>query len=121
VNALPDWVQSHALETRPPADLAHRHEGEQQAILTALDIGSDLLLVDERAARRAAEALNLRVAGTLGTLVTAGWEGLLDFDEALSRLRDTSFHATDELLTRIRARYADGPPPSNSQLAGNTR
>ena len=60
--------------------------------------------------RRAAQSLGLHVAGSLSVLINSGWRGLVDFDDALNRLRQTSFHATDELFQMVRERYAAGPP-----------
>jgi predicted nucleic acid-binding protein len=45
--------------------------GESEALSLAMELHADYLLVDERAARRAARALGLRVIGTLGVLLAA--------------------------------------------------
>lgn len=78
--------------------------GELTAISLAVEIGADLVLMDERRGRRATQAQGLDVIGTLGTLATASRAGLLDFDEAVIRLGQTNFHITQELIQAARER-----------------
>jgi len=49
--------------------------GEAEAIALALQIGADLLLLDERDARRVASSLTLKVTGVIGVLLRAHHEG----------------------------------------------
>ncbi len=51
--------------------------GESEALSLAMELHADRLLVDERAARRAAGALGLGVIGTLGVLLAAKRKGLI--------------------------------------------
>jgi predicted nucleic acid-binding protein len=57
-----------------PLDMRGLDLGERCAIGVAVDLGA-ALLVDDRAARRHAEALGLDVLGTLGVLVLAKRQG----------------------------------------------
>ncbi len=57
-----------------PLDIRGLDLGERCAIGVALDLRA-VLLVDDRAARRHAEALGLNVLGTLGVLVLAKRRG----------------------------------------------
>jgi predicted nucleic acid-binding protein len=56
---------------------AHLDEGEAAALTLAAEVKADLLLLDERAARRHAFSLGLRCAGLLGILLAAKRAGLL--------------------------------------------
>jgi predicted nucleic acid-binding protein len=52
-------------------------EGEAEAIILALDLKTDLLLMDEKAGRKIAGEYNLNVTGVLGILVEAKKNNLI--------------------------------------------
>ncbi|MGA7732726.1 MAG: DUF3368 domain-containing protein [Chloroflexia bacterium] len=67
------WIETqqladNILATALTADLGL---GEAQAIALATEVNADLLLLDERKARRIATRLELRFTGTLGILIEA--------------------------------------------------
>ena len=51
--------------------------GEAEAIALAVEVGADLLLIDERAGREAAERLGVNRTGLLGVLLEAKGQGLV--------------------------------------------
>ena len=51
--------------------------GEAEAIALAMECQADLILVDERMGRHAAQRMGLKVTGTLGILIAAKDRGLL--------------------------------------------
>src|SRR5438093_147378 len=57
----------------------------------ASEVGADLVVLDDRAARLQAEAVGLRLTGPVGILLTAARQGLLDFQQALDGLLATGF------------------------------
>jgi predicted nucleic acid-binding protein len=98
----PDWIRfaspgSEALARTDPA----LDPGEREAIALALDLHAELLLIDDAQGRREAERQKLLYTGTVGVLKVASGKGLLNIDEAIRRLRQTSFFISDKVLRRI--------------------
>ncbi len=79
--------------------------GGQAAILLAESIKADVILLDEKAARRIATARGLRVTGLLGVLGEAATRGLVELAPTLDRLRTTSFRASPALLKATLDRF----------------
>src|SRR6266536_3132436 len=70
--ALQDgWIKPQALREDKIARLlaATLDPGEAEAIALALELSADLILLDERDGRRAAERAGLRVTGVVGVLL----------------------------------------------------
>jgi predicted nucleic acid-binding protein len=104
VAAAPDWLE---VEESPAVGLsAGIHQGEAAAIELASRLHADLLLMDDRKGVIAAERQGLNVTGTLGVLDFAADRGLIDFAEAVSALKITTFRMPlsllDELLNKHR-------------------
>jgi predicted nucleic acid-binding protein len=71
------WIKPQALQADKVAQLlaARLDPGEAEAIALALELSADLILLDERDARTAAEGAGLRVTGILGVLLRAKNDG----------------------------------------------
>ena len=79
--------------------------GEASAISLAWDQRQDSrLILDERRGRRVARALGLPVIGVVAICAEAANRGLVDFDDALRRLRAADFHLSDAVIAEVRAR-----------------
>jgi hypothetical protein len=89
-------VVVHALE----GELDH---GEATAIALAVELQADLVLIDERRARRAATRLGLNVLGVLGILVEAKHKALIPrlkpiLDDLITRV---GFRVSSQLYERV--------------------
>jgi predicted nucleic acid-binding protein len=106
LDSIPPWLKIESpLKIEPVEAL---HIGEVSALSLARERKADLVLIDERAGTNAARALGIGVIGTLGILIEAGIEGLVDFDASLNRLtKETSFYASKGLLESARWIFRD--------------
>jgi predicted nucleic acid-binding protein len=77
--------------------------GESEAIALAIQIGADLLLMDERLGREIAGLFNLRVVGVIGVLIEAKHKGLIrEVKPCLDQLRVLAgFYINPALFERI--------------------
>jgi len=99
---LPSWVEVKQVPNAPDdAALRQLGAGERAAIVLALSIHADLVLIDERKGTRAAIDKGLDVTGTLGILQRAALRGLLSLAEAFDRLKQTNFRYRQEIMDKL--------------------
>lgn len=93
-----NWITVRDVTAREIVQLLQMEleEGEAEAIALAHEVGAEIVLLDERDARRAAKQLGLRVLGTVGILLWARRVG------KLASLRQ----ALDALQTRAKFRIS---------------
>ncbi len=67
------WIEKHVArnQTLVVALCRDLDRGEAESIALALEIGAELVLLDEREGRHAAQRLGLRVVGVVGSLLQA--------------------------------------------------
>ncbi len=100
VRAVADRAAVAALQT----DL---DRGESEAIVLMREAGADLLLLDDRRARAAAERQGLPLTGTLGILRLARERGLIPAAlPLLDELRQHGFRIGADLVEQIRREEA---------------
>jgi predicted nucleic acid-binding protein len=94
------------MEVQLDASLAEEAgAGEREAISLALEVQADVLLIDERAGRREAEARHIEVAGMLAVLLQASLRGYFDLPEAMKQLRRRGFRVSRPIEALMLARY----------------
>jgi predicted nucleic acid-binding protein len=101
----PTWLDIQPVRIEPDAKLDRLHPGEREAIALAEQLGADLILLDEKAARQIAAERGLNVTGLLGILDEAATRGLIDLPTAIDRLRQTTFRASPWLLKWVLYRH----------------
>ena len=97
----PEWVDVADAPQIVDAHLESIQIGERETILVAEELNADLIVLDDRKARRLAHDRGLTVIGTIGILTDAAERGLIDLREALQALQTTSFRASSELLQSL--------------------
>lgn len=81
--------------------------GETEAIALAQELMADVVLMDDKAARREARGRGMLVTGTIGVLADAADHDLIDLAEAFNRLVGTTFYADPELIQQLLTRDAE--------------
>jgi predicted nucleic acid-binding protein len=102
----PEWLKIYAdLPTANRMASSHAIDaGEREALELALHLKAELVVVDDRAARRAAIELGFSTVGTLGLIERAARMQILDFEQVVAQLRTTSFWMRESTLDEIRHR-----------------
>ncbi len=93
--------------------LADLDPGEHDAILLALHVRADLVIMDEREGVEEARRLGLTVTGTLGVLDRAAERGLIDLTSAVAALRQTNFRIDPSLIDQLLV------PPIDTEESNN--
>jgi predicted nucleic acid-binding protein len=105
--ALNDFIHVVELassESNIDESLSNLGEGEKQSILLASTFKKNVvLLIDDKAGRRAADILNIKKIGIVGMLILAKKRGFIDNMGALLReLRDAGYWISDEVIATAR-------------------
>ena len=94
----PEWLRIQTVDVSSDAALERLDPGEREAILLAEQLVADLVVLDDRAARRIALERGLRIIGLLGIMRDAARVGLIDLAATFERLRDVGFWVAPSLL-----------------------
>jgi len=98
------WIKRHLIEDDRLFNLLYAEidAGEAEALVLALEQKADLLLLDDQEARSMARKLGLPVTGTLGVLLKAKNEGMINsFAEDLQKLQRSGFWLSQNLVNTL--------------------
>lgn len=97
------WLEQVELDPKPSGlSVIYLGAGEAETIEWSLRYPEYHAILDDRAARRTAEALGVRCAGTLRLLFEAGQRGLIEsFPKAVKRLKSAGLYCDQETINRL--------------------
>ncbi|ARV59176.1 DUF3368 domain-containing protein [Nostocales cyanobacterium HT-58-2] len=102
----PDWLEVCSTTVKNDPLLANLHIGEREAILLAEELNADVIILDEKAARKAAQQKGLKITGLLGILDSAASRNLIELPSVIMALQKTNFRADPSLLKSLLNRYS---------------
>ena len=101
--AAASWIERRKIVNTPLAETLRRDldQGEAEAIALALELNADLVLMDEREGRHAAQRLRLKTLGVVGGLLDAKRQGGLPaVRPAFDALRAAGFYLGEPVYRR---------------------
>lgn len=105
INQVPNWLVIYSIKPVQDVQLDRLHIGEKEAIILAHDLKADLIIIDEKAARKVAISKGLKVTGLLGILEMASKQNLIDLKIVIERLQKTTFRISPRLIQSLLDRY----------------
>ena len=100
---LPEWIKTVEVKDEQLVRLLleNLHRGEAEVIALALEENADIVALDDKKARNMAKRIGLNVIGTIGVLILAKKQGIIDNIEAeISRLVETSFRLSQNVVAK---------------------
>jgi predicted nucleic acid-binding protein len=96
------WAARKKVETDKRVLVWNLGKGESQVISWALKSSDYIAVIDDRAARKCCESLNIRHVGTIGLLVSAHRFGLIpSLRIALLQVRNAGLYIGDDLFDSL--------------------
>ncbi len=97
----PIWLQIQPAELPQSIELGKLDPGERGAILLAEQLKANLVIMDDKSARRIAVERGLKIIGLLGVVKDAARSGLLDLEMTFKQLQDVGFWVSPTLVERL--------------------
>lgn len=100
-----EYIEKTEVENTISVDILRRSTnldiGESEAIILADSLKNAILLIDEAKGRKVAQNMGLHIMGTIGILLVAYEEGILDrysIETCIDNIRDSELRISDDLL-----------------------
>ncbi|MCX6680778.1 MAG: DUF3368 domain-containing protein [Methanothrix sp.] len=112
------WIRTEQVINRLAVDALciSLDKGEAEAIVLSSEKGA-LLIIDDGDGRKAARQLGLKITGTIGVLLLASQEGMLDLKSTLDELKAAGFRLSDREYEKILSLHKSSP----NRMAGLAR
>lgn len=101
---LPEWLKVREVKDQSKKEILNLilDKGEASAIALALEIAESVLIIDEKKGRRIAQESGLKIVGTLGLILKAKENNLIDStEEILEKLENADFRISPTLKAKI--------------------
>ena len=95
IRSAEDWIHIEEIKDLSEKKMykAKLHDGEVEVMILAQEKKADLILLDDSAAKKTAKYLGLTVTGTLGVLIKANQQGIIqEIRPLLSEMRLNGFY-----------------------------
>jgi predicted nucleic acid-binding protein len=104
-----DWIKRMAVSDQVAVQKLREEEfldaGEAETLILALEMKADLVLLDERRARKAAAKAKVKRAGTIALILMAYQQGLVeDLPTVLKKAREKAFQINEKVFDRLKKR-----------------
>lgn len=105
-----DWLQVKTILDYKLFSLLNSEldAGEAEALILAMELNADLILLDDKEARVKGRILDIRATGTLGVLIKAKQKCLIDSLEVnITQLQDSGFRLSPNLIAKVLSETQD--------------
>jgi predicted nucleic acid-binding protein len=99
-----EWIDVRDIANIAAKDAfaATLHDGEVEVMLLAKEIGAELIIMDDGLARKHVKYLSLTVTGTVGVLLRAKHDGIInEIKPVLDDLIQQGFYISDDVLHEV--------------------
>ena len=101
ISQPPNWLQIQIIEWTQDIELETLDLGEREAILLAERVKANLVILDDKAARKIAAKRGLKIIGLLGIIKDADKAQLLDAEIIFKQLQAAGFWVAPSLIKRL--------------------
>lgn len=107
-----DWIKIIEIQNKQAVKyFLDLDSGEAEAIVLATELNADLILLDEKLGRFHAKHADLKVTGTIGILLKAKTEGLIDhLKPLLNELTEKGVWINEKLIEEILDKAGENNP-----------